>query len=116
MTKTGGHIIRILVTTSAIALGYATQADAQDFETRLVNAFVRDGFSKIEVTTRNGQAKVEAVRDGMEEDTVYDVKSGAVLSHEVAAWDGDDRSEHGAGHDGPQCFHQSALPTPRRRG
>ncbi|WP_197915808.1 PepSY domain-containing protein [Thiosulfatihalobacter marinus] len=89
---------RIFLTSTAIVIGLASTAFAQDFVTRLERSFARDGFTKIEIKRGNGQAKVEAVRDGMQVETVYDLDTEEVVSHEVGPI-GDDDGRDDDGHD-----------------
>ena len=86
---------RILITSTALVVGMAVQAQAQpsSFVEAVIEAFTREGYSEIEVSAEGDRVFVEAVRDGTEFETVYDLNTGAVISHEVHEDDDDDEDE-----------------------
>jgi len=83
---------RILITSTALVVGMAVQAQAQpsSFVEAVIEAFTREGYSEIEVSAEGDRVFVEAVRDGTEFETVYDLNTGAVISHEVHEDDDED--------------------------
>ena len=86
---------RILITSTALVVGMAVQAQAQSssFVDAVIEAFTREGYSEIEVNAEGDRVFVEAVRDGTEFETVYDLNTDAVISHEVHEDDDDDEDE-----------------------
>ena len=85
---------RIFLTTSALVLGFGLQAQAQtqpsDFVTAVLQHFENEGYSEVEISVEGDVVFVEAVRDGQDIETAYDVATGAVLSHSSAPSDDDD--------------------------
>lgn len=86
---------RILITSTALVVGMAVQAQAQasDFVQAVIDHFTREGYSEVEVSSDGTVVTVEALRDGFVIETVYDATTGDVLSHEVDEVDEEDEEE-----------------------
>lgn len=86
---------RILITSTALVVGMAVQAQAQasDFVQAVIDHFTREGYSEVEVSSDGTVVTVEALRDGFVIETVYDATTGDVLSHEVDEVDEEDEKE-----------------------
>ena len=84
---------RILLTSTAILIGGVTTSMAGITAQDVARSFQDQGFTNIEVKTGPSQIKVEAERDGVEVETVYDAQTGDVLYHDSSRADGDDENE-----------------------
>ncbi len=83
---------RILMMTTALVAGGYVAAQASSLEESALQAFIDEGYSKIEIETIGDSIKVEAVRGGIEVEIVYDAETGAVISQESGYVD-DDRDD-----------------------
>ncbi|WP_439156390.1 PepSY domain-containing protein [Yoonia sp.] len=79
----------LLSTTAAIAMT-ATAAFSQSIADQVITQLQEQGYTRIEVENGPTQVKVEAIRDGMKLEVVYDAATGAILKEEVAPIDADD--------------------------
>ena len=70
-------------TAALLAATATTPAQAQGLTAQtLVDSYLADGFTRVEVDTGPSQIKVEAVKDGQKLEVVYDTASGAILRQE----------------------------------
>jgi len=81
---------------AALLLGLSTTAALAQIDARaLADRYVAEGYSRVEVTIYADGIKVEAIRDAIEIEVLYDPLTGAVLESEVNRADADDRAETG---------------------
>lgn len=80
----------LMCSAAALMLLSATQAPAAITGQDIVNQFQSSGYKGIEVTVGPTQAKVEAVKDGIKVETVYDLATGDVVKSETQAAEADD--------------------------
>lgn len=71
---------RLLTTTAALALS-TTMATAEVSDASILAAY--EGYQSIEITRTATRIKVEAVRDGVKVETIYDAVTGAILASET---------------------------------
>jgi hypothetical protein len=74
---------RILLTSTAIALGLSSAAFADSFKSRVERSFERAGYEGIEVTIEDGVLTVRSTLDGLEIESLYDAITEDLLSHGV---------------------------------
>lgn len=91
---------RILLTSTAIALGLSTAAFADSFKSRVERSFERAGYEGIEVTIEDGVLTVRSTLDGLEIESLYDAITEDLLSHGVIDEDDLDDDEDGDDDDG----------------
>lgn len=84
----------LLTTTAAIALS-AGAVFAQSIAEQVITQLQAEGYQSIEVTNGPTQVKVEAIRDGMKLEVIYDALTGAILEQEVGEADDDEDDEVG---------------------
>ncbi|MFZ7090276.1 PepSY domain-containing protein, partial [Primorskyibacter sp. 2E233] len=73
---------KLLLSTGA-ALLFGTMAFADAFNDQVVAQLQSQGFQTLEIKTRNGQTKFEAVRGDQKLEVVYDRATGKVVSQEM---------------------------------
>ena len=103
---------RILMTTTALVLGFCAQAKAGTFEEAALDTFQEQGYSNIDVSTSGNQVNVQAVKEGVVVDITYDSDTGAVISQDASyADDNDSNDSHDSsddhGRDGDSDGHDS---------
>ena len=79
-------VAALMLTTPALA---AWDVDA------VTQKFVADGYTRVEVKIGPTQAKVEAIKDGIKTEVVYDLATGDVLKTETEAVGSDDNTAPG---------------------
>jgi hypothetical protein len=84
---------RLLLLTTA-AIFSASMAYSAITANDVVALFQADGYTNIEVKTGLTQIKVEAIKDGMKVEAIYDIESGLKLKEEVEAA-GDEADDSG---------------------
>ncbi|UZD89613.1 hypothetical protein [Cognatishimia activa] len=84
---------KLLVTTAAIALGFATQSNAQSFTDPIVADLVANGYTDIEVETDGDTIIIEAVLGDTEYEFTYDSSTEELLETEEERVDEDDEDE-----------------------
>ena len=84
-----------LLSTTALITVVASSAVAQSGIDQIVSILRDQDYDSIEVTTGPSQVKVEAVRDGMVLEAVYDSETWEILEQEVSEVDDDDDYEPG---------------------
>lgn len=85
---------RLLSTAAALALS-ASAAFPQSIAEQVIAQLQAEGYQRIEVRNGPSQVKVEAIRDGMKMEVVYDALTGAVVKHEVERVDADEDTTPG---------------------
>ena len=85
---------RLMIFTAAVACT-ATMAAAAITSTDVVSTYRANNFTYIEVKESPTQIKVEAIKDAMYIEVVYEKSSGAVLSSETGAASVDDAAQVG---------------------
>ncbi|CUI71282.1 hypothetical protein [Cognatishimia activa] len=94
---------KLLATTAAITLGFATQSYAQSFTDTIVADLEAQGYTDIEVETDGDKTIVEAVLGDTEYEFTYDSTSQELLETEEELFDEDDeddlKDEDGEGED-----------------
>lgn len=79
----------LLSTTAALAIT-ASAAFSQSIAEQVIAQLQEQGYERIEVKNGPTQVKVEAIRDGMKMEVIYDAATGEVIKQEVGPVDGDD--------------------------
>ncbi|MDG1290228.1 MAG: hypothetical protein P8O11_11005 [Lentibacter sp.] len=90
---------RILMTTTALVLGFCAQANAGTFEEAALDTFQEQGYSNIDVSTSGNQVNVQAVKEGVVVDITYDSDTGAVISQDASYADDNDSHDSNDSHD-----------------
>ena len=90
---------RILMTTTALVLGFCAQANAGTFEEAALDTFQEQGYSNIDVSTSGNQVNVQAVKEGIVVDITYDSDTGAVISQDASYADDNDSHDSNDSHD-----------------
>ena len=90
---------RILMTTTALVLGFCAQANAGTFEEAALDTFQEQGYSNIDVSTSGNQVNVQAVKEGVVVDITYDSDTGAVISQDASYADDNDGHDSNDSHD-----------------
>jgi hypothetical protein len=92
---------RILLTSTAIALGLSTAAFADSFKSRVERSFEWAGYEGIEVTIEDGVLTVRSTLNGLEIESLYEAITADLLSHGVIDEDdlGDDDDDDDDGED-----------------
>ena len=75
---------RILMTTTALVLGFCAQANAGTFEEAALDTFQEQRYSNIDVSTSGNQVNVQAFKEGIVVDITYDSDTGAVISQDAS--------------------------------
>lgn len=78
----------LLATTATLALA-STPALAQSATDQIVADLQSQGFTYVEVQEGPSQIKVEAVRDGMKLEVIYDSATGEILRQETEVAEGE---------------------------
>jgi len=94
--------MRKLATLTAVALIWGSATFASGYADVISQAFVQAGYSNVQVTKSGGQWLVTAQRNGQTTQFVVDPATGrSRRSHDDGPLHdvGDDRGQHGAGHD-----------------
>ncbi|MDG1863179.1 MAG: PepSY domain-containing protein, partial [Yoonia sp.] len=81
-----------LMMTAAFAMT-ATASYAETVSEQVITQLQAQGFTHIEVKHGPTQVKVEAYRDGMQFEAVYDAATGQVLMQEFGAADNNDTQQ-----------------------
>lgn len=89
------HMKKILLTTTAAIALSASAVFAQSIAEQVISQLQSEGYQSIEVTNGRTQVKVEAIRDGMKLEVIYDALTGAILQQEVEEADDDERNDRG---------------------
>ncbi|MEE2944810.1 MAG: PepSY domain-containing protein [Pseudomonadota bacterium] len=84
---------KLLATTAAITLGFATQSYAQSFTDTIVADLEAQGYTDIEVETDGDKTIVEAVLGDTEYEFTYDSTSQELLETEEELFDEDDEHD-----------------------
>ncbi|WP_294227993.1 hypothetical protein, partial [uncultured Shimia sp.] len=79
---------RLLLTSTAVALGLSSAAFADSFKNRVERSFERAGYSDVTVTVKDGVLTVRSNKDGLSIESLYEVAGEELLRH--AAYDGED--------------------------
>lgn len=79
---------RLLLTSTAVALGLSTTAFADSFKNRVERSFERAGYSDVTVTVEDGVLTVRSNKDGQSIESLYKVAGEELLRHGL--YDGDD--------------------------
>jgi len=90
---------RILMTTTALVLGFCVHVNAGTFEEAALNTFQEQGYSNIDVSTSGNQVNVQAVKEGIVVDITYDSDTGAVISQDASYADDNDGHDSSDSHD-----------------
>lgn len=90
---------RILMTTTALVLGFCVHVNAGTFEEAALNTFQEQGYSNIDVSTSGNQVNVQAVKEGIVVDITYDSDTGAVISQDASYADDNDGHDSTDSHD-----------------
>ncbi len=87
--------MRISMLSLVAALMMATPALAAWDVDAVTQQFVADGYTRVEVKIGPTQAKIEAIKDGIKVEVIYDLATGNVLKRETEAVDSDDNTTPG---------------------
>jgi hypothetical protein len=79
----------LLSTTAALAIT-ATASFSQSIADQVITQLQAQGYERIEITNGPTQIKVEAIRDGMKLEVIYDAITGEILKQEVEPVDATD--------------------------
>jgi hypothetical protein len=93
--------MKAIVLSLALAV-LAGGAQAQITGAQILATFQQQGFTRIEVQSLGSTIKVEAVKNGMQVEVIYDTATGKIVkqdSHPVGHASGSHGSDDGAGHD-----------------
>ena len=90
---------RILMTTTALVLGFCVHVNAGTFEEAALNTFQEQGYSNIDVSTSGNRVNVQAVKEGVVGDITYDSDTGAVISQDASYADDKDGHDSNDSHD-----------------
>ncbi len=83
---------KLLITATALFLGTTSLAMADAYSDAVIDAYVNGGFTGIEITDTGAQIRVEAYRDGIKYEVVYDRATQSEVSVQTRAARGDDRA------------------------
>ena len=86
---------KLLLTTTAAIVFSMNAAFAQSIADQVISQLQAEGYDSIEVTNGPSQVKVEAIRDGMKLEAIYDAATGAILMQDVSAVGRDDAPKTG---------------------
>ena len=75
--------IRTTLASATILTTIAIAGHAQSISEQVVDQLTEQGYSRIEVKTRDNQVKVEAIRGDRQLEVTYDATTGDVLKQEV---------------------------------
>jgi phosphopantothenoylcysteine synthetase/decarboxylase len=73
----------LLTAKAALLLSASMGFAATDYASRLANAYLEHGYTHIEVETGPTQTRVEAYKEGMKVEVVYDNETGEILTRTV---------------------------------
>ena len=90
---------RILMTTTALVLGFCVHVNAGTFEEAALNTFQEQGYSNIDVSTSGNRVNVQAVKDGVMVDITYNSDTGGVISQDASYADDKDGHDSNDSHD-----------------
>ena len=83
--------IPALLASTALAMAPAIHAAAQSNQAaNFAEALASDGFTIVEITSVDGQTKVEGIRDGIEREVTFDNATGTVVKDETGPADAED--------------------------
>ena len=85
---------RLLCYTAAIALSSGAAFAAIDGN-QLADDYLAQGYTYVEVKVGPTQTKVEAIKDGVKVEVVYDNDTGSIVKQEQETVGGDDASKTG---------------------
>lgn len=80
-------MLRTGLTALALTLAGTLAAPAQPALDGIVSTLTRQGFSGFEVDREDGEVKLEARRNGIERELVWDAQTGQLLKDEIGADD-----------------------------
>jgi hypothetical protein len=89
----------LLSTTAAFLLTTSAVSAQSNYVDQVVRALQAEDYDSIEVKTGPTQFKVEAIRNGMKLEVVYDLLTGAILEQEIERADSDDDDRRGVSYD-----------------
>mgnify|MGYP001546605479 CR=1 FL=1 len=87
--------MRKFLTTTAILGLTAGSAMAQSMVDQLVEGYLSQGYTRIEVSEGPNQIKVEAIQGDTKIEVIYDATTGEIIKQEVERVDGDDDTSPG---------------------
>ncbi len=84
---------RLLATTAFIALGFAAHAQTSELADRVSAELAAQGYTNIDAEVKADTTVIEATRDGVEFEFIYDTSSEALLETEEEPADEDAADE-----------------------
>lgn len=84
---------QLLATTAFIALGFAAHAQTSELADRVSAELAAQGYTNIDTEVKGDTTVIEATRDGVEFEFIYDTSSEALLETEEEPADEDDADE-----------------------
>lgn len=84
---------QLLATTAFIALGFAAHAQTSELADRVSAELAAQGYTNIDTEVKGDTTVIEATRDGVEFEFIYDTSSEALLETEEEPADEDDDDE-----------------------
>lgn len=84
---------QLLATTAFIALGFAAHAQSSELADRVSAELAAQGYTNIDTEVKGETTVIEATRDGVEFEFIYDTSSEALLETEEEPAGEDDADE-----------------------